>query len=478
MMNETISISTKKDFEMIKQIGKGSFGVVYKCKRKRDGQIYAMKSMDISKMDTKSIENCLNEIRILCAVVHPNIVGYKEAFLDNNGKELNIIMEFVGGGDLSTKVEQCSKRKLLINESTIWKYLIQILLGLRDLHRLKIIHRDIKSANLFLSEDFETIKLGDLNVAKIAKNDLASTQIGTPYYLAPEIWKNEIYSYKCDVFSTGCVVYEMAALKVPFEAVSMQDLYRKITRGLISKISKEYSDDLYSIIKMCLTVDPKYRPTVDQLLSHPLIKTKMAAFGMNLQKDQVVLENLMQTIKLEKKLNKLNINLPRTKKYRSHSAAGLIVNPDNQPTPSSINIKKVPDNQVSSNKINVLNPLEKLQNSQKETSNRSLNKAPPVKINSKPVFEKPVEVQRSRERSSSRNNRSVDKAPNSKEKVKPVETPSSRYKAYLDKLIEENNRYIQERGIVNDSNRSRKRGSSADPKNAYQQNYPNPKWWG
>lgn len=80
---------------------------MYKCKRRKDGQIYAMKSMDISKMDSKSIENCLNEIRILCAVIHPNVVGYKEAFLDKGDRELNIIMEFVGGGDLSTKIAQC-----------------------------------------------------------------------------------------------------------------------------------------------------------------------------------------------------------------------------------------------------------------------------------------------------------------------------------------------------------------------------------
>ena len=110
---------------------------------------------------------------------------------------------------------------------------------------MKIIHRDIKSANLFLSSDYETIKLGDLNVAKVAKNDLARTQIGTPYYLAPEIWNNKVYDYRCDIFSLGCVVYEMAALKVPFEGASLKDLYRKITRGIIKKIPSRYSDELY-----------------------------------------------------------------------------------------------------------------------------------------------------------------------------------------------------------------------------------------
>lgn len=86
---------------------------------------------------------------------------------------------------------------------------------------MKIIHRDIKTANLFLSEDFETLKLGDLNIAKVAKNDFAQTQIGTPYYLAPEIWDNKIYDYKCDIFSLGVVLYEMTTLKMPFDGMSL-----------------------------------------------------------------------------------------------------------------------------------------------------------------------------------------------------------------------------------------------------------------
>lgn len=84
-------------------------------------------------------------------------------------------MEYVGGGDLLGKIDNCRKNRLHLEEKTIWKYFCQIILGLKKLHRNKIIHRDIKSANLFLSKDFEKIKLGDLNVAKIAKNDFAKT---------------------------------------------------------------------------------------------------------------------------------------------------------------------------------------------------------------------------------------------------------------------------------------------------------------
>lgn len=98
---------------------------------------------------------------------------------------------------------------------------------------MKIIHRDIKSANLFLSDDFEEIKLGDLNVAIVAKNDFASTQIGTPYYLAPEIWDNKIYDNKCDLFSLGVVMYEMSSLRMPFDGMSLNEIHRKVKRGIV-----------------------------------------------------------------------------------------------------------------------------------------------------------------------------------------------------------------------------------------------------
>jgi serine/threonine protein kinase len=110
-MDETISISTTKDFEILKQIGKGSFGTVFWVKRKKDGIVYALKSMSISSIDKTSIENCLNEIRILCSIIHPNMVGYKEAFLDKKDTELNIVMEYVGGGRSFNKNQPMRKAK-------------------------------------------------------------------------------------------------------------------------------------------------------------------------------------------------------------------------------------------------------------------------------------------------------------------------------------------------------------------------------
>merc|ERR1711976_986593 len=97
-------------------------------------------------------------------------------------------------------------------------------LGLNALHNKNIVHRDLKCANMFLSEDLTNIILGDLNVSKIAKNQLVYTQTGTPYYASPEVWRDEPYDLKSDIWSLGCVLYEVCALKPPFTANNMEQL--------------------------------------------------------------------------------------------------------------------------------------------------------------------------------------------------------------------------------------------------------------
>ena len=106
---------------------------------------------------------------------------------------------------MSERIRACKNRRSNLQEKTIWQYFVQILEGLRGLHEMKIVHRDVKTANVFLTSDLQTAKLGDMNVSKVIKTDFASTQIGTPYYLAPEIWNNKMYDFRCDVFSLGCV---------------------------------------------------------------------------------------------------------------------------------------------------------------------------------------------------------------------------------------------------------------------------------
>lgn len=120
--------------------------------------------------------------------------------------------------------------KATFKEDLIWIYLKQIASGLMYIHSKQIIHRDVKGANVFLSADKRLVKVGDLNVSKIAKNKLLYTQTGTPYYASPEVWRDRPYDLKSDIWSLGCLIYEMCALRPPFTAKDMEELSLRVQR--------------------------------------------------------------------------------------------------------------------------------------------------------------------------------------------------------------------------------------------------------
>jgi len=163
------------------------------------------------------------------------------------------------------------RQRLQFSESQIWHYFIQIVRGLKALHSLKICHRDIKCANLFLTKA-GVIKLGDLNVSKVAKKGLLRTQTGTPYYCSPEVWKDQPYDYKSDIWSLGCVLYQMITFLPPFRATTMKGLYSKVIAGKYDSIPSNYSRDLTDMLKACLIVKPQDRANCDQILALPYLQ--------------------------------------------------------------------------------------------------------------------------------------------------------------------------------------------------------------
>ena len=166
---------------------------------------------------------------------HPNIVSYKEAFFDLESETLCIVMEYVDGGDLYAKILEHQKRGTYMKEKEIFKLFFGMARGLRTLHDVNICHRDLKSANIFLTRDGEA-KIGDLNVSKLAEKGLLYTQTGTPYYASPEVWRDVPYNTKSDVWSMGCILYEMTTLKPPFTAPDMSALYKKVLKGVYNPI--------------------------------------------------------------------------------------------------------------------------------------------------------------------------------------------------------------------------------------------------
>jgi NIMA (never in mitosis gene a)-related kinase 1/4/5 len=181
--------------------------------------------------------------------------------LEEQKNLLCIVMEYADGGDLQGLMKKKSSKGHKFNENFIWQVAFDLLSGLKVLHSSKIIHRDIKPANIFFVDG--VAKLGDLNVSKVMEGKFAKTQTGTPYYTSPEIWNNKAYDYRCDIWSLGCVLYELCALRPPFMAKDFPGLSRKVTAGYYDPISSLYSKKLQSMIKKCLTVEQTKRPTAE-----------------------------------------------------------------------------------------------------------------------------------------------------------------------------------------------------------------------
>lgn len=262
-----------QDFEILQELGQGSFSKVFKVWRKSDHQFYALKKVSLKNMNTKEKSNALNEVRILASINHPNIISYKEAFYDDDSDSLCLVMEYAEGGDLLQKIIDHKVKQSYMNEEFLWNLLIEISQGLEALHSLGIIHRDIKSANILITRD-GNIKIGDLNVSKVTKEGLNHTQTGTPYYASPEIWKHEPYDFKTDIWSLGCVLYEAAALKLPFLGKDMKCLMKRISKGAFYPLPSCYSLEFSELFTYFLSVDPKKRPKARQILKMHCVKKR------------------------------------------------------------------------------------------------------------------------------------------------------------------------------------------------------------
>lgn len=267
----------------------------------------------LGKLSQKEKDNSINEVRILASISHPNIASYKEAFVEEATQSLCIVMEFANGGDLQTKINNAKKTNRPFKEADIWSIFYQMVLGLNALHQKKIVHRDIKCANVFLTKD-GTVKLGDLNVSKIAKAGIMQTQTGTPYYASPEVWKDLPYDKSSDIWSLGAVLYEMTALSPPFTAKDMKGLYNKVIKGVYPKIPHTYTSDLSSMISSLLQVDPKKRLSCEQVLHMPvcIAKYNESRQDVNLEQEQGDGMDLLGTIRVPRNLSLLTERLPKS----------------------------------------------------------------------------------------------------------------------------------------------------------------------
>lgn len=259
----------------MQKIGEGSFGKAILVKSIEDGRQYVIKEINISRMSNKEREESRREVAVLANMKHPNIVQYRESFEENGS--LYIVMDYCEGGDLFKRIN--AQKGILFQEDQILDWFVQICLALKHVHDRKILHRDIKSQNIFLTKD-GTVQLGDFGIARVLNStvELARTCIGTPYYLSPEICENKPYNNKSDIWALGCVLYEMCTLKHAFEAGNMKNLVLKIISGSFPPVSLHYSYDLRSLLSQLFKRNPRDRPSVNSILEKGFIAKRIEKF--------------------------------------------------------------------------------------------------------------------------------------------------------------------------------------------------------
>ena len=329
----------KATYKIINFLGEGSFGRAYLAQCDNDNNKYVIKQITLEGMDDEEKRETFNEAKILKKLDHPNIIKFKEVFLQRQPKPaLNIVTEYADGGDLGQKIEKQKKVKVPLSEAQILDYITQICLALQHIHKKKIIHRDLKSGNIFLMKS-GIVKVGDFGIAKGLQStwEKAKTFVGTPYFLSPEIINNQPYDNKSDIWALGVLLYELMTFQMPFNAVSLPMLSIKINRGVYKAPPSTYSSDIRNLLKKCLTVNPDKRPSIDEILKLPLIKNRINNFLKEVQYDQDLHTTIAKKYKEERKKLK--------HKYK-------IVNKDKDQKNKNDNEIKANDNIKQNNQIN------------------------------------------------------------------------------------------------------------------------------
>ncbi|EAS03793.1 plant dual-specificity MAP kinase kinase family domain protein (macronuclear) [Tetrahymena thermophila SB210] len=349
----------KNKYRELEQIGKGTSGTVFLVKSKQDKKFYIAKKIILTNLNEQERQAVEQELILLKKLKHPHIVGYKENFLEPY--YMIIIMEYCEQGDLSFHIKQKLKENDHFPENIILNWFIQLTMALDFIHEKHVLHRDVKSSNIFLTSS-GSIKLGDFGISKVLHStaDKAQTLIGTPYYLSPEVCENKPYTYQSDIWALGCVLFEMCALKHPFVSESLMALVVKIIREPNPNIPNMYSSDLNCLVQILLAKKPESRPRTKQILSFPFVNEAMKDFisskGLKDELKNLPIKKTQLHIKKEQKINQEKEQQPSSIKQiqRKNSLQNQAQKQANIKAQPQQNVQKHQEQQksVGSTKIN------------------------------------------------------------------------------------------------------------------------------
>lgn len=298
-------------YERLRVLGSGSFGKALLVRRTSDNLQLVAKRMDLAAMSEKDKSYVKAEIQCLAACDHFAVIEYYEDFVEDD--HMLIVMEYADAGDLNMQIKQRAREKAYFEEHEVGYTFVQLAMAVDHIHRRRMLHRDIKGANVMLMTS-GIIKLGDFGFSHMydmtVSNLVATTFCGTPYYLAPEFWHNQAYSKKADVWAMGILLFEMMALQRPFLGQGMKALAESVTSGRRScALPDKYSAPLHELCNIMLQPDPNKRPSCAELFKLPHMVRLLGDFETSVDNSQLVSDALKKKIHANiREIRETNVN--------------------------------------------------------------------------------------------------------------------------------------------------------------------------
>nr|CAD2193957.1 unnamed protein product [Meloidogyne enterolobii] len=271
-----------KNFKKLRDLGRGAYGIcgLYKDERSILNKQVVIKRVSLECKSENEKQKISYEANLLRKLIHPNIIRLQDSFIET--EQLCIVMEYLEGGTLDRMLQE--RKGIKMGQDLILYYFTQLTMAIDYIHAMKVLHRDIKTQNIFLNRKMTIVKVGDFGISKElnSKCPQASTVIGTPNYLSPEICSGRSYDVKSDIWSMGCVLYEMVELRKAYEGESLSSLLIRIARGEHGPISSTVTQDMRNLVESLLNIDENKRPSTTEILLRPMVLRKWMEIHENL----------------------------------------------------------------------------------------------------------------------------------------------------------------------------------------------------